>query len=92
MYSTKHRQSWVPKIHRDVLFAYQTGIFNGWDSPAIVIGGVEDHVHALFALSKNHPLEEDCRGSEEGEFEVDKELTARGIPSFTGRPGMPPFP
>jgi putative transposase len=24
--------------------------------PAIVVGGVADHVHALFALSKNHPL------------------------------------
>jgi REP element-mobilizing transposase RayT len=56
VYSTRHRQPWVPQIHRDALFAYQAGIFNQWDSPAIVIGGVEDHVHALFTLSKNHPL------------------------------------
>ena len=27
-----------------------------WDSPAITIGGVEDHVHVLFSLSKNHAL------------------------------------
>ena len=38
------------------LFAYQAGIFKQWESPALVIRGVEDHVHALFALSKNHPL------------------------------------
>jgi REP element-mobilizing transposase RayT len=56
VYSTKHRQPWISKENRDGLFAYQAGIFKEWDSPALVIGGVEDHVHALFALSKNHPL------------------------------------
>ena len=56
VYSTKHREPLVPKEHRDVLFAYQAGIFKQWKSPALVIGGMEDHVHALFALSKNHPL------------------------------------
>ncbi len=56
VYSTKHRQAWIPKHHRDGLFAYQAGIFKEWESPALVIGGVEDHVHALFSLSKNHAL------------------------------------
>ncbi len=56
VYSTKHRPPRIDKDHRDGLFAYQAGIFNEWDSPALVIGGVEDHVHALFALSKNHAL------------------------------------
>ena len=56
VYSTKNRQPWIPKEHRADLFAYQAGIFKEWESPAIIIGGVEDHVHALFALSKNHAL------------------------------------
>jgi REP element-mobilizing transposase RayT len=56
VYSTKNRQPWIQKDHRDGLWAYQAGIFREWDSPAIIIGGVEDHVHALFALSKNHAL------------------------------------
>ncbi|HTK75373.1 MAG TPA: transposase [Gemmataceae bacterium] len=56
VYSTKHRQAWIPKECRPDLFAYQAGIFKQWDSPALVIGGVEDHVHALFVLSKNHAL------------------------------------
>ena len=56
VYSTKHREPLIPKAHRDALFAYQAGIFAQWESPALIIGGVEDHVHALFALSKNHPL------------------------------------
>lgn len=56
VYSTKNRHPWIPKNHRDGLFAYQAGIFKEWESPALVIGGVEDHVHALFSLSKNHAL------------------------------------
>src|SRR5438128_6047473 len=54
--STKRRQPWIAKDHRNGLFAYQAGIFQEWDSPALVIGVVEDHVHALFALSKSHAL------------------------------------
>ncbi len=56
VYSTKHRQPWLTANLRDALFAYQVGIFKQWDSPALAIGGVEDHVHALFLLSKNHAL------------------------------------
>jgi REP element-mobilizing transposase RayT len=56
VYSTKNREPWIPKEHRAALFAYQAGIFKAWESPALVIGGVEDHVHALFSLSKNHAL------------------------------------
>ncbi len=56
VYSTKHRQHWIDRSLRNDLFAYQAGIFKEWDSPALVIGGVEDHVHTLFALSKNHAL------------------------------------
>jgi putative transposase len=56
VYSTKHHRPWIVKDHRDGLFAYQAGIFKEWDSPALAIGGAEDHIHMLFALSKNHPL------------------------------------
>src|SRR5262245_61811693 len=56
VYGTKHRERLIPGEHRDALFAYQAGIFKRWESPALVIGGMEDHAHALFALSKNHPL------------------------------------
>ena len=56
VYSTKQRKPWIASAHREELFAYQAGIYQEWDSPALVIGGAEDHVHALFALSKNHAL------------------------------------
>jgi putative transposase len=56
VYSTKNRTPWIPAEVRPRLFAYQAGIFKEWDSPAIIIGGVDDRVHALFSLSKNHAL------------------------------------
>jgi putative transposase len=56
VYSTKYRRPWLTEAHRDALFAYKAGIFKEWDSPALAIGGAEDHVHALFVLSKNHSL------------------------------------
>ena len=56
VYSTKHRNPWIPAEIRDGLYAYQAGIFKQWNSPALAIGGVADHVHALFSLSKNHAL------------------------------------
>lgn len=49
------------------MYAYQAGILAQCDSPAVAIGGFDDHVHILFQLSKNHPLkkivEEVKRGS-----------------------------
>jgi REP-associated tyrosine transposase len=56
VYSTKYRQPWLTDDVRDHLYAYQGGSFKQWESPALVIGGVEDHVHALFTLSKNYAL------------------------------------
>jgi len=56
VYSTKNRQGWISASVQEKLHAYQAGIFRQWESPALVIGGVEDHVHSLFSLSKNEPL------------------------------------
>jgi len=56
VYSTKYHKPWIPAEIRDGLYAYQAGIFKQWNSPALAIGGVADHVHTLFTLSKNHPL------------------------------------
>lgn len=42
--------------HQADVFKYLAGIFPEWDSPALVIGGVADHVQALFSHYKSHPL------------------------------------
>lgn len=56
VYSTKNRKPWIPAETQEALWGYLAGIFKQWESPAIIIGGVEDHVHTLFSLSKNHAL------------------------------------
>jgi REP element-mobilizing transposase RayT len=56
VFSVKHRAPMLDAEIRPRLWAYQSGIFQQWESPALVIGGVDDHVHALFSLSKNHAL------------------------------------
>ena len=33
VYSTKHREPWIPKEFKEGLYAYQAGIFKQWDSP-----------------------------------------------------------
>jgi len=56
IYSTKNRQSILDADIRPKLFAYQSGIFKKWNCLALIINGVEDHMHALFALSPNVAL------------------------------------
>jgi putative transposase len=56
IYSTKDRAPCLSLEIRAGLFKYKAGILKEWKSPALVIGGVADHVHVLFSLSKNHAL------------------------------------
>jgi putative transposase len=56
VYSTKNRHPWIIDDVRADLYTFQAGIFKDCQSQAILIGGVADHVHALFALSKNWSL------------------------------------
>ena len=56
VYSTKNRMAWIPEDVRPALYAFQAGVFKTMESQALVIGGVEDHVHTLFSLSKNQKL------------------------------------
>jgi REP element-mobilizing transposase RayT len=53
VFSTKgRRMSLRDKVFRERVHAYLAGICNNQDSPAIRVGGVEDHVHILCRLSK----------------------------------------
>lgn len=54
VFSTKHRICFLKeKQVRDALHAYLAGICKNLDSPALIVGGVEDHVHLLCRHSKN---------------------------------------
>jgi putative transposase len=53
VFSTKDRRPFLrDKAIREELHRYQGGILNRLDCPPIIVGGVEDHVHFLCALSR----------------------------------------
>ena len=53
VFSTKNRQPFLPdSIFRNRVHAYLAEICKKLESPAIIVGGVADHVHCLCRLSK----------------------------------------
>ena len=56
VFSTKHREPILLSPLREHLHAYLATVLNNQDSPALKVGGMSDHVHALFRLSKNFSL------------------------------------
>ena len=56
IFSTKHRAPLLCDDIRADLHAYLSGILHNCQSPARIVGSVEDHVHVLFSLSKNDSL------------------------------------
>ncbi len=54
VFSTKHRQALLrdPSL-REGMHAYLAGVCRNLACPALIVGGLEDHVHALCRLSKN---------------------------------------
>jgi REP element-mobilizing transposase RayT len=54
VFSTTSRRPLLRDGERSQLHAYITGILKNLDSPLIEINSVRDHIHILFAQSKNH--------------------------------------
>ncbi len=75
IYSTKHRHASLTPAIRSKLYAYQAGVLKEMSSPAIAVGGVVDHVHTLFVLSKNDAL---CKVVEEVKKSSSKWLKTQG--------------
>ena len=57
VFSTKNRQPFLtePSLRAN-LHAYLAGICKNLDSPAVIIGGVADHVHLLCRFSRTHAV------------------------------------
>lgn len=91
VFSTKHRAAWIPREIQQSLFAYLAGIFKEWESPAIVVGGVEDHVHSLFALSKNHALKKIVEEVKKGSSKWMKTADGTGNRDFHWQNGYAAF-
>ena len=56
VFSTKNREPLLRADVRPDLHRYLGGILRQLESPAIVMNSVDDHIHILFVLSKNHAL------------------------------------
>ena len=54
VFSTKGRRQLLRDEERGELHAYINGILKNLQSPLIEINSVRDHIHILFAQSKNH--------------------------------------
>jgi REP element-mobilizing transposase RayT len=54
VFSTKGRRQLLRDDERGQLHAYIAGILKNHDSPLIEINSVGDHIHILYAQSKNH--------------------------------------
>jgi len=52
VFSTKHRKAWLrDDALRAELYGYMASILrHNVDSPALIVNGVEDHIHALVRL------------------------------------------
>lgn len=55
-FGTKNRYPFITENFGEFLHGYMAGILKKYESPAIVINSVPDHVHILFRLSKNYAL------------------------------------
>lgn len=52
VFSTKYRQPFITADVESDLHDYLGGIFRRCECPSLLIGGTEDHIHALFVLSR----------------------------------------
>ncbi len=91
VYSTKDRRAWIPDSVEVELWAYQVGIFKGLESPAVIIGGVEDHVHALFSLSKNIALKDVVEAVKRASSKWMKTSAGTENQKFSWQPGYGAF-
>lgn len=56
VFSTKNRVRCLTPTIQTELHPYLAGVLNGIDCPSLQVGGVEDHVHLLFGLSRTRTI------------------------------------
>ena len=55
-FGTKGRSPWIGTNIEKRVHTYMAGTLQQYESPALIINSVPDHVHLLFRLSKNYAL------------------------------------
>jgi len=88
IFSTKHRE---PCIHDEIcphLNAYVVGILANHQSPSVATNSVKDHMHILFALSKNCSV---AKIVEEVKTDSSRWMKSQGVRSFRWQNGYGAF-
>jgi putative transposase len=77
VFSTKNRTPLLrdPSIRAE-LHAYMAGVLQSIDCPAIIVGGVEDHVHILCLLSRTRTI---AQLIEEAKTATSKWVKTKGV-------------
>ena len=88
VYSTKNRRPWLKDPHmRSELYAYNAAILkSNVNSPAILINGVEDHLHMLCSLSRKVAIQNVIR-NRRPKHPNGSRSRGRHTPIFIGRRG-----
>lgn len=58
VFSTKNRERILTPAIQSELHPYLAGILDNIDCPSLQVGGVEDHVHLFFGLSRTRTMSE----------------------------------
>lgn len=56
VFSTKHREPFLKPEYQSPVHAYLAKVLDSMDCPSYRVGGVEDHVHLLFGLSRTRTM------------------------------------
>jgi REP-associated tyrosine transposase len=89
VFSTKDRRPFLrPEDIRNEIYAYMAGMLKNLECYPIKIGGMEDHIHILSALSKNIAFSE-LIGRLKGSSS--KRLKEKGIHGFSWQNGYGAF-
>jgi len=90
IYSTKNRKPWLKDAGlRNELYAYNaTMLKNDVDSPALIINGVEDHIHILCQLSRKFAIMDVVKASKTETSKWIKKRDPIRWSSSNGRPDM----
>jgi len=88
IFSTKHREPWIHDEICPRLNAYVVGILANHQSPSVATNSVKDHMHILFALSKNYSA---AKIVEEIKTDSSRWMKDQGVPSFRWQNGYGAF-
>ena len=73
VFSTKNREPFLTPVVRGRMFEYLGGTLSAVDCPPVLVGGVADHVHALFVLSRTTSLSKSVEDVKKGSSKWAKE-------------------